>query len=298
MPGPNPFTEAIRGLGDNVSNIFKGTNPLTQPSITSLFGFTVPGTPLVSSRDFFLTQMESWFTAIPMRTQWMVLIEGYPELLQTAVIQQLENTFGNSNNYDINQSMSILKSFPLNKVVGCLFAQGVDIPANEKLEVNRDKVYADKQRGFIPGLVSNGREPYGNLTLQFRETNLSFTDFVVRPWTILAENFGFVARPDGDQRNVSTNIHVFQFTRTYQKLSQIPRKMWSFYNCIPVSVDNKNLTYDQESLEINSTEWAFSNYAVANSLYLPVPDIINKIQQKGWKSLIPTISPFQKDFGT
>ena len=68
--------------------------------------------------------------------------------------------------------------------------------------------------------------------------------------------------------------------------------------CKPVSVDNKNLTYDQESLEINSTEWAFSNYAVANSLYLPVPDIINKIQQKGWKSLIPTISPFQKDFGT
>ena len=66
---------------------------------------------------------------------------------------------------------------------------------------------------------------------------------------------------------------------------------------IPISVDNKNLTYDQESLEINSTEWAFSNYAVANSLYLPVPDIINKIQNKGWKSLIPTISPFQKNFG-
>ncbi len=297
MPGNNPFTEAIRGLGDNVSNVFKGTNPLSQPSITSLFGFTVPGTPLISSRDFFLTQMESWFTAIPMRTQWMVLIEGYPELLQTQVLHQLENNFGNSNNYDINQAMTILKSFPLNKVVGCLFAQGVDIPGNEKLEVNRDKVYADKQRGFIPGLVSNGREPYGNLTLQFRETNLSFTDFVVRPWTILAENFGFVARPDGDQRNVSTNIHVFQFTRTYQKLSQIPRKMWSFYNCIPISVDNKNLTYDQESLEINSTEWAFSNYAVANSLYLPVPDIINKIQNKGWKSLIPTISPFQKNFG-
>ena len=94
MPGPNPFTEAIRGLGDNVSNIFKGTNPLTQPSITSLFGFTVPGTPLVSSRDFFLTQMESWFTAIPMRTQWMVLIEGYPELLQTAVIVSYLLGFG------------------------------------------------------------------------------------------------------------------------------------------------------------------------------------------------------------
>ena len=71
----NPFSELIRGLGDNVSGLLTGKNPLSQPSITSLFGFTVPGTPLISSRDFFLSQMESWFTTIPMRTQWMVLIE-------------------------------------------------------------------------------------------------------------------------------------------------------------------------------------------------------------------------------
>ena len=197
----NPFSDAIRGLGDNVSNALKGLNPLSQPSLTSLFGFTVPGTPLISTRDYFLSQMESWFTAIPLRTQWMVLIQQYPTLLTTQVIQQLENTVGNPNNFDINQAVSILKSYPLNKVIGCLFAQGVDIPQMEQLEVGRDKVFGDKQRGFIPGLISNGREPFQNLTIQFRETNTSFVDFVIRPWTILAENFGMVARPDGDERN-------------------------------------------------------------------------------------------------
>ncbi len=289
----NPFSDAIRGLGDNVSNALKGLNPLSQPSLTSLFGFTVPGTPLISTRDYFLSQMESWFTAIPLRTQWMVLIQQYPTLLTTQVIQQLENTVGNPNNFDINQAVSILKSYPLNKVIGCLFAQGVDIPQMEQLEVGRDKVFGDKQRGFIPGLISNGREPFQNLTIQFRETNTSFVDFVIRPWTILAENFGMVARPDGDERNVSTTITILQFTRTYQKISQIPRKMWTFYNCMPIQLDNKNLTYDQEALEINSTQWAFSNYTVANNLYLPLPDIINKIKDKGFKSLIPRISPFQ-----
>jgi hypothetical protein len=105
----NPFSELIRGLGDNVSGLLTGKNPLSQPSITSLFGFTVPGTPLISSRDFFLSQMESWFTTIPMRTQWMVLIESYPALLQTSVIQNLERTEGNFNNFDISQAVSILK---------------------------------------------------------------------------------------------------------------------------------------------------------------------------------------------
>ena len=63
---------------------------------------------------------------------------------------------------------------------------------------------------------------------------------------------------------------------------------------MPTSVGNTNLTYDQESLEIANTTWAFSNYAVENNLYLPLPDIINKINKNGWKSLIPRISPFQK----
>lgn len=289
----NPFTEVIRGLGQNISGLLTGENPLSNPSITSLFGFTVPGTPLISSRDYFLSQMESWFTTVPMRTQWMVLIQSYPTLLTTSVLQNLERTEGNFNNFNISQAVSILKSYPLNKVVGCLFAQGVNIPQLENLEVGRDKIFNQQQRGFIPGVVSNGRQPFGDLTIQFRETNTSFVDFVVRPWTILSEHFGMVARPPGDLRNVSTTIKVLQFTRTYQEISQIPRKIWTFYNCMPTSVNPKNLTYDQESMEIDDTTWAFSNYAVENNLYLPLPDIINKINKNGFKSLIPRISPFQ-----
>ena len=289
----NPFTEVIRGLGQNISGLLTGENPLSNPSITSLFGFTVPGTPLISSRDYFLSQMESWFTTVPMRTQWMVLIQSYPTLLTTSVLQNLERTEGNFNNFNISQAVSILKSYPLNKVVGCLFAQGVNIPQLEVMEVDRNKVFNQQQRGFIPGVVATGRSSFTDLTIQFRETNTSFVDFVVRPWTILAEHFGMVARPPGDLRNVSTTIKVLQFTRTYQEISQIPRKIWTFYNCMPTSVNPKNLTYDQESMEIDDTTWAFSNYAVENNLYLPLPDIINKINKNGFKSLIPRISPFQ-----
>jgi len=93
---------------------------------------------------------------------------------------------------------------------------------------------------------------------------------------------------------MSTTISILQFTRSYQKLSQIPRKIWTFYNCFPISVSNQNLTYDAEGMEINSTSWSYSNYAIQNNLYLPLPDIINKISSGGLNKLIPRISPFQR----
>lgn len=220
----------------------------------------------------------------------MVLIQGYPELLQTAVLQDLENKMGNSNNFDINQAVNILKSYPLNRVIGCLFAQGANIPSAQRVSVTKDKIFGDKQRGFIPGQISEGRDTFEHLTIQFRETNTSFPDFVVRPWSILASHYGLIARPAGDLRDVSTTISILQYTRTFQKLSQIPRKIWTFYNCVPISVGNQNLTYDEESMEINTTEWAYSNYTVQNNLYLPLPDIINKISTGTFNR----ISPFQR----
>ena len=286
----NPFTSAIRGLGNNVSGLLNGTNPLSQPQITNIFGFTVPGVPLISTRDFFLSQMESWFTTIPMRTQWMLLIQGYPQLLQTEVVHSLEDKVGNYNNFDINQAVSILKSYPLNKVIGCLFAQGINIPSAQKLSTSKNKIFHDKQRGFIPGQISEGKESFENLTIQFRETNTSFVDFVVRPWSMLSSHFGFIARQQGDLRDVSTTISILQFTRSYQKISQIPRKIWTFYNCFPVSVSNQNLTYDREDMDVNSTEWTYSNYSIQNNLYLPLPDIINKISSSNFNR----ISPFQR----
>lgn len=286
----NPFSSAIRGLGKNVSGLLTGQNPLAQPQITSVFGFSVPGVPLISTRDFFLSQMESWFSAVPLRTQWMLLIQGYPALLQTQVVHSLERYEGNYNNFDISQAVSILKSYPLNRVIGCVFAQGINIPSGQTLDTQKDKIFGDKQRGFLPGQISTGKNAFDNLTIQFRETNTSFVDFVVRPWSMLSSHFGFVAREPGDLRDMKTNITILQYTRSYQKISQIPRKIWTFYNCYPVSVDNKNLTYDAEAMDIHSTQWAFSNYAIQNNLYLPLPDIINKIASGN----INRLSPFQR----
>lgn len=289
----NPLTDAIQGLQDAAKGVAAGTNPLIAPQLTNLFGFTVPGIPLISARDFFLLQMESWLTSIPLKTQWLVVIQGYPAALKTQTLQALELTGGNIHNYDINTAVRILKSFPLNKIVGCVFAQGVGIPENE----TTNTFFTENQfnRGFLNGLISNGRSSYdGGLQINFMETNTSFVDFVVRPWVILADHYGYVARPPSEsEKDVSTTITILQYTRSYQKLSMIPRKIWTFYNCYPTSVGSRELTYDGEAMDTFPVTWKYSNYAVQNTLYLPLPDIITRISQiaSNPRGNLPRVSP-------
>ena len=283
----DPFSSALNSLGENIAGIGTGSNPLFAPQITDLFGLNLPGIPIISTRDYFLTQMESWFTAVPMSTQWIVLIDRYPPGLNTTIIQGLERTDGSKQGFDIDNAKNILTSYPLQKVIGCLFANSITIP-NEGYSV--ESAHIENNRGFLPGVIAGGRNTEAPvLDLQFRETNTSFIDFVVRPWVILASHHGFVARNPNDQaeslKNMKTNMHVLQYTRTRAGVSQVPRKIWNFYNCVPFTVNEETLEYGEEKATYFNTRWTYSNYTIINNLYLPIVDIVNQFARSG----VPTI---------
>jgi hypothetical protein len=122
-----------------------------------------------------------------------------------------------------------------------------------------------------------------------RETNTSFVDVVMRPWVILAAHRGFIATLPG-QSSIKTNITIIQYGKTFQNVSQIPRKVWKYYNCVPTTVDTRNLTYDKEDIESYDVSFLYDTYTVENNLYIPLPDIISKIG----KGNIPRISPLQR----
>jgi hypothetical protein len=292
----NALNNAISSLKNNAAGVLNGRNPLTQPQIGELFGFNIPGIPLVSTRDYFLLQLESWLTTIPLQSQWIVLISPFPVCLNTYIMQGLERTGGDTKNFDIDKAKGFLTSYPFQKVNGCIFAQKVAIPS----ETMKTKVASiNNNRGFLPGVLSDGRQTYGNtLSIDFLETNTSFTDFVVRPWVIAGEHFGFVARDNDtynkrDVRNVKSTIYILQYTRTYQNVSMIPRKVWTFFNCAPISVNSQSLGYDEPNSTQNiGTQWIYTNYAVSNTLYMPLPDIINRVSG-ALKGNFPNISPLQ-----
>ena len=291
----DPFSSALNSLGQNVAGLATGANPSFAPQIAQLFGVNLPGVPIISPRDYFLTQMSSWFTAIPMSTQWIVLIDAYPPGLKTSVIQGLERTDASKSGFDIDAAKNILTSYPLQKIVGCLFAHGVTIPS-ENFSV--DSVSVQNNRGFLPGVVGGGRFTGGSetptLNIEFRETNTSFIDFVIRPWVILASHFGLVARDPGNPvealKNMKVNIQVMQYTRTRAGVSMVPRKVWTFFNCVPHNVSEQTYEYTEEKMTAYRTLWTYSNYTVSNNLYLPVVDLINNFA-KGALGQSPIINP-------
>jgi len=295
----NPLTNAFNALQNNFSDAGRGTNPLFAPQVGELFGFNIPGVPLISTRDYFLLQMQSWLTSVPLMSQWIAVVDSYPKALRSDLIQGLERTDGARKGYDISQAKTLLTSYPLQKVIGCVFAQGATIPS-ESYSVASAKI--NNNRGFIPGIVAGDRRDYaGNsLVLNFLETNTSFIDFVIRPWIILASHYGFCARPDDtptsrDFYNIKSTITLLCYTRSYQNISMIPRKVYRFFNCAPTLVNNISLNYNGEPTQATnySVQWTYTNYTVENSMYFPLADIINNVSSVFNGNYTPTVSPLQ-----
>lgn len=254
---------------------------LGAPSLELPLIGNIPTIPLISTRDFYLQAMESWITTIPMTSQWMVFIESFPKDLNQNLIQELEKTTGSKNGWNIKLPKMTLTNFLVQKTVGCILAQGFQCPKHTNT-ISHDIA----ARGFLGGPIMDKRGPNDNLILGFLETNMSFVDSIVRPWCFLTAHKGLVARPKA--QSVKTNIHIFQYAKTNQNLSQVPRKIWSFYDVAPISVmDGTDLTYSEKNdPEIIKTEWAYNYYEISFSTYVPIPDLISKFANGGFKEII------------
>lgn len=312
-----------------VSDLINNTNTLGNAGNLSnlgqaninILGGNVPAIPIISYRDYFLTILGSWVGSIPTNNQFIVLIETFPNalvrdwmagLLDAAgnaiaqagnllgydtgtynllPIQKLEPIDGDTDAWANNTSGTILTSYPFQRIIGCVFAQGFSIPNLDR--VTTDDVGVQNNGGLIPGVISGERAGYAQnrLTLEFLETNTSFADNIIRPWSILTSHYGLVARNPNDKKeklkNIKTNILIMEYTRSYQKLSQIPRKVWCFYGCAPVDVsERQNVMKQSDEVKIYKTQWVFQKYNLKNNLYLPIPDLLQKISSGNWNNVL------------
>jgi len=301
MPGAlnDALNNAYNGFVRNFIDIGRGTNPLSQPQISELIGFNIPGIPLVSTRDYFLLQLQSWLTSIPLQTQWIAVIDTFPLCLRTDLIQALERTDGGRKGFDIDQAKTLLTQYPFQKVIGCVFAQGATIPRET---YRASSIAVENNRGFVPGIIAGEREGFAEnqLTLNFLETNTSIIDFVFRPWVIMASHYGYVARPGDlpgsrDFFNIKSNLTLLCYTRSYQNISQIPRKVFTFYNIVPTLINPQTLDYTEEPSQAISyaVNFTYTNYTVQNSLYFPLADVITNISGIVNGNYTPQISPLQ-----
>lgn len=288
----------IRRIGEKIDGLLG----------TDIFPFNYP----FSYTENFLQSMEKWEFAIPNKFLWLVNIEPVidttitraetslhpiPKYIKSQSMWNYEpggngqhaggiNAPGSQGpEWDIDQGKGEITRDRYMKTGGgkhgCILAQGVVLPG-ERYEVGDAAI--NNNMGFIPGKYGKNRLPMAPLTIQWRETNRSFVDLVIRPWLILASHVGLAARPPLDGRHIKCNITIVQLAKTYQYVPLVQRKIWRYYNCVPTSIDSKELTYqDGNNFDIFTTEWHYTHYSIES---LPDQDMNEYMSKQGFKKFV------------
>lgn len=284
--------KAINKVVDNVaSNIFDGFSSsgriltfgqrVDDPRFKSPQG-------LIDYRSVFHEQLTTnWNFQTPNRSLWYVVINGFPVALYSGLASILERTtvddYAQSTDHHqtfseynsiVGQSGAIPNHPNLlapgselqnlhsgEQMTGCLFAQGCQIP-QESMGYSRTPV--NQGRGFIPGVVAEQRNQFNPLVLEFRETNISFVDVVLRPWVVLASHYGLVTYPEEDTiKNIKTHIDIYQLALTNNRYTgHVIRKKFSFFNCVPFQIAQQSATHDVDGGAVPpiDTQWMYSHY--------------------------------------
>jgi hypothetical protein len=289
----------LRRVGEKIDDVL-GSNifPFNQP-----FSYT----------ENFLQNLEKWEFAVPNKFMWLVNIEAattqssdvsftqthpIPRFINAAAMHahepgdngqhsgRVDQPGAKTPGWDIDQGKGEITKDAYMRTGqghGCILAQGVVLPG-ERYEINDLSI--DNNMGFLPGKIGGNRMGTQPLTVQWRETNRSFVDLVIRPWLMLASHAGLVARPGNDGRNIKANISVVQLAKTLQYVPTVQRKIWRFYNCVPTSIDSKELTYqdgDGANFDIYTTEWHYTHYTIES---LPHIDMNKYLNEQGFKKFV------------
>ena len=284
QPQPRPLTPK------DFANAFLGPagrpqgQNFSQQVINSLT-VNAHGAPL-SPRDSFLDILNDWAFSLPLNELWMVFFD-VPGIVNNSAM----SAWGENDSVKVTNTESIdlaRRSFlPGNgkdsfmSTMGCAFAQSVIVPQ----EQNQISKIGPTNRGFLKAPVLEQRQQFGSINVEFLESNLSFTDFLIRPWVVLSSHFGYVARPD---INLSTDLVVvnfakggtdFKFKAGGSSATQydpnadavniknergfVARKMFIFQGCTPINIAPERISYTSEAaVDRRDTEWTFRKYQV------------------------------------
>lgn len=223
---------------------------------------------LFGKRDEFLTQMSRWVLSIPVNSMFLVHIENIPKqfakYLEQTNMDKLEKMF-NDGNKDQNY---INPQVFFNGENVLFLTQKCSLPIEDA------QVKSSETLGGLgmmqPFMFSEGRQWSfldSGIDIEFLETNLSFVDFVLRPWAITMQTRGLIADRNSEEKVYKTTITVYEFSKSLSHIKNgIVRKEWTFKNAHPVNVQTYSLNMQPSNTVIQvSQKWQFSEYDVSTT---------------------------------
>jgi len=225
----------------------------------------VPGDASIETKNisYFHKRICEWAYSIPLKFKWVVIIEAINKKNLLQQIAGLGAKYENKN-WDMFESANVTTNDQVQKTVGCIFAQGVNLPG-EDVGIEHAGISEGSNRGFINSPIISGRKNFELLEIGFLETNRSFVDGFLRPWSIIVAHKGLIATEDS--QSIKANIIVHQLTNSDEKGSTKSkiRKSFIFENCAPVFISPETLDYSSGSdFPKLQSKFTYSEYAISD----------------------------------
>lgn len=242
-------------------------------------------TPELGSQiPFFLdTFLSKPASSLPKGAQWVLVFEGAyisnderlvpgNEIVPVTAIKN--GVQYEPRQWDIDGGLRTILTKDYQQTKGCLFAQAVQIPG-ESMVANPEGV---QMNGFIRTFSGGGRNPFANLQISFLETNVSFVDNVIRPWTIATAHLGLIARSGPE--NYRCNISVYKLGVISSNQTPYIACKYTFFGACPIEVSGEEYNYTQTTSPVNReatfiyhyyTVETRQNSAIKNNTIRPLP---------------------------
>lgn len=213
--------------------------------------------------SYFHQKICSLAYSVPLKSSWVLFIYPNNKEYLLKQISGLNATYENKE-WDVFNSAKKTTEDPVQNVIGCIFAQGVNLPG-EDVGVEYAGITQGSKRGFINAPIINGRKDFEPLEVGFLETNSSFVDSFMRPWSILVAHKGLIAT--SQDTDIKATIVVHQLKRIGTDSSSGIRKTFIFNNCAPINIASETLDYSSSSdFPKLQVKFAYSRYAVTDAV--------------------------------
>lgn len=215
--------------------------------------------------EYYLDVLGSWSTNIAPAGMWYMQInfDDVQAMLSTLQKQLIDKEGRSGNGWNLSKDVTKYlvdgKLQYANHHIGCVFARSVTNPSESVNVVDNGLNYG----GYQGPVITNGREKQGIMEAVFLETNASFLDLVLRPWTILVAYNGLIARNKNSPKYVkASSIDVCQLAKAGPNNPMVIKKIVRYFNVAPVGIQGDTLEYTDQGIKYSTVRFAYDQYVV------------------------------------
>ena len=214
---------------------------------------------------YFLQMLSTPAGSLPKGAQWVVMFEDLAKNILPGITKALEYE---GHEWKIAKAAEIVTGDNYQKTSGCIFCQAIGLPG-EGMTANLEGNIVTN--AFLRSHVGQGRTQQQSMRMSFLETNISFAENFLRPWSISTANFGLIARPTPSTESYRTNAHCYKLGSYSSKLPPVVTMKVSFYGLCCISVNEEEYSYETASTMRRDAQFIYNHYAIdteAGNLFL------------------------------